>query len=80
MLNTTNHKTCMYTSFVISRNPEILMQRLGWILYVNYMYPFQIQLSNIVMEDDAVYRCELLSDSTEFVQETFVFCSKLIYR
>ncbi len=32
------------------------------------------------MEDDAVYRCELLSDSTVFAQETFVFCSKLIYR
>ncbi len=30
--------------------------------------------------DLTAYRCELLSDSEEFAQETFVFCSKLIYR
>ncbi len=47
-----------------------------------YLFLFlQIQVSGIILEDAAVYRCELSSDSNVFSEmQRLIFCSKSIYR
>ncbi|XP_064396758.1 hemicentin-1-like isoform X3 [Halichondria panicea] len=60
--------------FLMGRN--VITPGEGNFQRVSQTFADQIQLSDIVIENDAVYRCELLSDSAVFAQETFVFCTE----
>ncbi|XP_064396514.1 hemicentin-1-like [Halichondria panicea] len=60
--------------FLMGRN--IITPGEGNFLRVSQTFADQIQLSDIVTEDAGIYRCERSSESIEFAEEPFVFCTE----
>ncbi|XP_064396459.1 hemicentin-1-like [Halichondria panicea] len=60
--------------FLMGRN--IITPGEGNFLRVSQTFADQIQLSDIVTEDAGIYICERSSESMEFAEEPFVFCTE----